>query len=122
MASNAGNVLDNDTICTGLECHAVIAVRHLHVADGYVCAGTDVEAVCVLRIILAAGGGVHVQIEELGCLGVAFDGIEDVRGILLAEVGDLDVGAAGDIEQGRATVAAVFGEKVPAVRDVSDPK
>ena len=59
MASGAGNVRGCDAVCTGLECHAVIVVLHVHVTDGHVCAGADVEAVCVLRVIVALGCGVH---------------------------------------------------------------
>lgn len=86
MASCAGNILDDNAVRTGLEGHAVIVVRHVDVADGHICAGTDVEAVCVLRLILAFGYSVHVQIEELSGLGVALDGVEDIGGVLLAEV------------------------------------
>lgn len=86
MASRAGNALDDNAVRTGLEGHAVIVVRHVDVADGHICAGTDVKAVRVLRLILAFGCGVHIQIEELGGLGVALDGVEDIGGVLLAEV------------------------------------
>lgn len=88
MAADAGYVCDCHAIGAWLKGHAIVVVRNLYVVDDDVGAGADVEAVCVLGGIGAFRCRVHCERCEGDVVGATFDGVEDVGGILLAEVGD----------------------------------
>lgn len=98
MAADAGYVGYCDVVCAWLEGDAVVVVGDLDVVDEHVCARADVEAVSVFGRVGALGGGVHCERCEGDVGGAAFYGVEDVGWVLLAEVGDCYVGAAGDLE------------------------
>lgn len=97
MAADAGYIGDCDAVCAGLESDAVVVVGHLDVVDEDVGAGADVEAVGVFREICAFRGGVHGEGCEGDVVGAPFYGVEDVGWVLLPEVGDCYVRAAGDL-------------------------
>lgn len=100
MAADAGYVRDGDPVCAGLEGDAVVIVGDVDVVYEDVRAGADVEAVGVFGGVGALGRCVHCE----GCEGdvgrAAFDRVEDVRRVLLAEVGDCYVRAAGYLGEG----------------------
>lgn len=88
VAADADYVCDGDEVGARLEGDAVVVVGDVDVGDEDGGAGADVEAVGVFGGVAALGGCVHGEGCEGDVGGAAFDGVEDVRRVLLAEVGD----------------------------------
>jgi hypothetical protein len=101
VAADTGYVGYCDAVCAGLEGDAVVVVGYFDVVDEDVCAGADVEAVGVFGEVGALGGCVHCEGCKGDVVGAAFYGVEDVGWVLLPEVGDCYVGAAGYLEEKR---------------------
>lgn len=114
MRPGAGDILDRYVVAARLEGHTVVVVAHVNRGDGDIRAGTDIEAVRIFRGIGGVGGCVHAQVREDDVLRVAFDRVEHVRRVLLAEAGHFDVATSGDIQEGGTFIAAVGGKNIPS--------
>jgi hypothetical protein len=61
------------------------------------------------------GGCVHVEVREGDVPRVAFDGVEHIWGVLLAEARHFDIATAGDVEQCWTIIAAIGGKKIVSI-------
>lgn len=94
-------------VSTGFERDAVIVVGNLYILDSHIRALADIEAVSVFSCICAFGCWVHCQVCEYDSGASTFDGVEDVRRVLLSEIGDCDIGTAGYLDECWTFVAAI---------------
>lgn len=115
MRPGAGDVLDCHVVGAGFESHTVVIVCHTDGRDGDMRAGADVESVSILRRILGVGGCVHAEVLEGNVLRVAFDRVEHVGGVFLAEAGDFDVATASDVKQRGTFIVLIGGKTIVSV-------